>query len=593
MITAIERAPRSRWSTFAIAAFLATAAAACGDAVSNTEDGTGPSFAATAPTSISLAPNGGSVGIGQTIQMVAKDQNGMPLQPLQWYTTDATVASITSDGKLTGRKLGRAVISARWNNQAIYSASVLFYVVSSPVEPPPTEPPPVPTVAAIVLTPTSASILRGATAQLTAQARDAAGQPVNVQITWASSNPVVASVSATGLVSGLSAGGATVTASAGGRTAASSITVTLPPPAPTPVVATVTVSPTSVTLNQGATSQLTATARDSAGNVISGQTFTWSSSNNVVATVSPSGVVTAVAAGSATVSATSSNGRRGSASVIVNATQPPTQPPPSGTRQFIFTSDWSSATGQTTVAKTDGSRWNIISDPGNGLNVLATCQSLGFPSATCLEVNGIQSATGFARLAKTGMPIPAVGESMFFRWYYRHEQPSLGDNSQHPIESGQNGGLDWCFNTETLSNTTWRPEFRTGGDQSNARLARWTGPVLQQGVTYRFEMQIQKISNTELYLHVRVYNSAGVLIASDANFTNDRLGNSGTNLLSLASNPVLHFATSGGTNLHEIRAGVNGISNSDWFPRVRYGYQGGLAVCRGNWCGAYTAGEGR
>ena len=591
MIIRFGNASGTRWRNFAFVAVLSTAAAACGDAASSTGEGLGPSLA-TAPTSMTLSPNGGNVGIGQTIQLVAKDQNGVPLSPLQWYTTDATVASVTSDGKLTGRKLGRALISARWGNQAAYSVSAMFYVVSTPTEPPPTEPPPSPTVAAIVLTPTSASILRGATTQLTAQARDAAGQPLNVEITWASSNPTVASVSATGLVTGLSAGGATVTASAGGQTAASSITVTLPAPT-APVVATVTVSPASVSLNQGATSQLTATARDSAGNVMTGQTFTWSSSNNAVATVSASGLVTAVAAGSATVSATSSNGRRGSASVTVNATTPPTQPPPSGTRQFIFASDWSTATGQTTVAKTDGSRWNIISDPGNGLNVLATCQSLGFPSATCLEVNGIQSATGFARLAKTGMPIPAVGESMYFRWYYRHEQPSLGDNSQHPIESGQNGGLDWCFNTETLSNTTWRPEFRTGGDQSNARLARWTGPVLQQGVTYRFEMQIQKISNTELYLHVRVYNAAGTLIASDANFTNDRLGNTGTNLMSLANNPVLHFATSGGTNLHEIRAGVNGISNSDWFPRVRYGYQGGLAVCRGDWCGAYTAGEGR
>jgi hypothetical protein len=303
-------------------------------------------------------------------------------------------------------------------------------------------------------------------------------------------------------------------------------------------------------------------------------------------------VVTAVAAGSATVRATSSNGRFGSSAITVNV--PPTLPPPeSGTRQFIFASDWSAEAGSTTSAKTDASRWNIISDPGNGLSVPTTCQSLGFPSATCLRIMGIQSATGFARLAKTGMPIPAVGESMYFRWYYRHEQPSLGDNSQHPIESGQAGGLDWCFNTETMTSTTWRPEFRTGGDQSNAVLARWTGPTLRQGVTYRFEMQIQKISNTELYLHVRVYDAAGNLIAGDADFTNDRLGNTGANLRSLATNPVLHFATSGGTNLHEIRAGVNGISNSDWFPQVLYGYQGGIAVCRGAWCGAYTPGEGR
>jgi uncharacterized protein YjdB len=637
----------------------------------------------TAPSRILLEPAGGALTVGQTVNMVARNQDGVIL-PVQWFTIDPSIASITSAGVLTAHRTGRAMISARWGNQAAYSATVTFTIGTSTTTPPP--PPPAPTIASIVMTPTSASVVQGSAVQLAAQARDAQGAPVSASITWASSNQAVATVSSSGLVSGLAAGGATITASAGGQTAAASLTVTAPvpppapvvatvainpatstlniggtaqltaqardssgavvgdvvfvwvsnnpavatvtasglvtavaggtatiaatssngrsgyatitvnapPPPPAPVVTTVAVSPASATLNVGATSQLGAQARDANGAAMSGVTFTWSSSNTAVATVSNSGLVTAVGAGSATIRATAPNSVQGSAAITVNAPlPPPPPPPPSGSRQFIFTSDWSSELGLTTLAKTDGSRWNIISDPGNGLSVLNTCQSLGFPSATCLQVDGVQSATGFARLAKTGMPIPAVGESMYFRWYYRHEQPSLGDNSQHPIESGQAGGLDWCFNTETTSNTTWRPEFRTGGDQGNALLARWTGPTLRQGVTYRFEMQIQKISNTELYLHVRVYDAAGNLIASDADFTNDRLGNTGANARNLGMNPVLHFATNGGTNLHEIRAGVNGISNSDWFPRVRYGYQGAFAVCRGGWCGAYAPGEGR
>jgi hypothetical protein len=271
---------------------------------------------------------------------------------------------------------------------------------------------------------------------------------------------------------------------------------------------------------------------------------------------------------------------------------PPPGPPPSSSRTVVFASDWSSESGSTQAAKTDANRWNIIADPGNGLSVVS-CQSLGFPSNTCLRVMGVQSASGFARLAKTGLPVPAPGQSVYYRWYYRHEQPSLGDNSQHPIESGSNGGLDWVFNTETLSNTTWRPEFRPGGEQSNALLARFTGPVLQRGVTYRIEMQIQKINNTQFHMHARVYDRNGNLVAGDAQFTNDRLGNTGSNARSLADNPVLRFATPGGSQLHEIRAGVNGISNSDWFPQVLYAYQGGLAVCTGDWCGAYVASEGR
>ena len=54
----------------------------------------------------------------------------------------------------------------------------------------------------------------------------------------------------------------------------------------------------------------------------SATTFTWSSSNNAAATVSPSGLVTGVAAGTATISA-SANGKTGTSTVTVPASPPP------------------------------------------------------------------------------------------------------------------------------------------------------------------------------------------------------------------------------------------------------------------------------
>jgi hypothetical protein len=263
-----------------------------------------------------------------------------------------------------------------------------------------------------------------------------------------------------------------------------------------------------------------------------------------------------------------------------------------GTAGAIFFSDFSAALGNSTAAKTDGGKWNIVADPGNSLDVIAGA-SVGFPSANVLRVIARTSAQGFARLAKTGLGIPNVGQSFFYRWYYRHEQPSLNDNSQHPIESGQTGGLDWSFSNETISNTTWRPEFRPGGDQGNALYARWTGPVLQRSVTYRFELQIHKISNTEMRMHARVYSAGGALIADDDDFTNDRLGNTGANARSLADNPLLHFQTPGGSQLDEVRAGNNGISVGDWGPDLLYAYQGGFAIRNDTWCGPFgtIAGE--
>ena len=72
-----------------------------------------------------------------------------------------------------------------------------------------------------------------------------------------------------------------------------------------PTVASVAVTPSTATLvSFGETVQLAATASDASGNAISGKTFTWSSSDENMATVSSSGEVAAVANGSVTITAT-------------------------------------------------------------------------------------------------------------------------------------------------------------------------------------------------------------------------------------------------------------------------------------------------
>jgi hypothetical protein len=88
-------------------------------------------------------------------------------------------------------------------------------------------------------------------------------------------------------------------------------------PSGTPV-ASVSVSPASHTLTAiGATRQLTAVAQDAEGSTISGKTFVWASGDTTVATVSSTGMVTAVGNGSTDISA-SVDGRTGSASVTVS-----------------------------------------------------------------------------------------------------------------------------------------------------------------------------------------------------------------------------------------------------------------------------------
>ena len=90
-----------------------------------------------------------------------------------------------------------------------------------------------------------------------------------------------------------------------------------PPPDP-PRPTTVTVSPATVELTAlGETVQLQAEVRDQNGQVMAGAAVTWASSSAAVATVSAAGLVTAVANGTSTITATAGSAT-GSATVTVS-----------------------------------------------------------------------------------------------------------------------------------------------------------------------------------------------------------------------------------------------------------------------------------
>ena len=86
---------------------------------------------------------------------------------------------------------------------------------------------------------------------------------------------------------------------------------------PPVTVATVDVTPTDATRQVGETVQLSVAVKDDAGNLLSGQTVLWSSSATTVASVSTSGLVTAHAVGSATITAAVGN-KSGVSSITVS-----------------------------------------------------------------------------------------------------------------------------------------------------------------------------------------------------------------------------------------------------------------------------------
>ncbi|HET7188412.1 MAG TPA: Ig-like domain-containing protein [Gemmatimonadaceae bacterium] len=155
----------------------------------------------------------------------------------------------------------------------------------------------------------------GQKATVTAVVKDGNGNAVDpVSVTWTSSNPAVATVAAAEITA-LSAGTTDIAATSDGVTAAATLTVT---PAPAVPVATVTVGLNATSLVAGQSAQATAATLDANGAALTGRAIAWSSSNAAVATVSGSGLVVAVSAGTAQITATS-EGQSGSASIQVSA----------------------------------------------------------------------------------------------------------------------------------------------------------------------------------------------------------------------------------------------------------------------------------
>jgi uncharacterized protein YjdB len=148
-------------------------------------------------------------------------------------------------------------------------------------------------VGRIDVSPATATVVQGTTQSLSAVVRDAGGNVIPGRtVTWSSSTPTIASVSGTGVVTGVNPGGpTTITASSEGLSGSATITVTAP------VVASLDLDPSSVTLTVGATRQIMATPRNAAGEAVPVNVTTWSTNNDRVATVTSSGLVRAVGAG--------------------------------------------------------------------------------------------------------------------------------------------------------------------------------------------------------------------------------------------------------------------------------------------------------
>lgn len=238
--------------------------------------------------------------------------------------------------------------------------------------------------------------------------------------TFSSSNTAVATVSADGLVTGISQGNATITATAyneSNQAITSTLNITVSPIS----VSSISLDQTSLSIKAGRKVTLSPTILPANA---TNKTITWSTSNSSVATVA-NGVVTAIAAGSATITVTTQDGNKtatcavtvtaggvasawelvtsasslaaGDVLVIANSTHGVTAGDISsqimGTVTSTFSSDGTSIeelgedTIQLTLGGSEGA-WTLANDSGNLLGATAV-KKLAWDSGTTTWENSI------------------------------------------------------------------------------------------------------------------------------------------------------------------------------------------------------------
>lgn len=241
-----------------------------------------------AATSISVSPTSVTLTEKETKQLTATvSPSNATNKTVSWSSDKTSVAKVDSNGKVTAVSAGTAIITAKTANGKTATCTVT--VKSSVVE-----------VTSITLNKTSLSLERNEYYQLTATVSPS--NAADKTVTWSSSNTSIAKVDSKGVVTGVSAGTATITAkTSNGKSATCKVTVK----AATIEVLLISLNRTSLSLELNETYQLIATVSPSNA---TNKTITWSSSNTSIAKVDSNGKVTAVSAGTATITAKTSNG---------------------------------------------------------------------------------------------------------------------------------------------------------------------------------------------------------------------------------------------------------------------------------------------
>ncbi len=297
-------------------------------------------------------------GLTKTVTVTVVPDNAAN-KGLMWLTSADAIATVDQNGVITALGVGTANITVTTIDGSNITKTIAVTVTASAVS-----------VTGVTVGSATVSIVNGSTATVTAIVSP--GEATDNSVTWLSSDDQIATVNPSGVITAVGVGTAdiTVTTTDGSHTATVSVTVT-------PIlVSSVSVGSATISIVDESTATVTATVLPAnAANKV----LTWSSSDNQIATVNPSGVITAVGVGTATITVTTTDGSH-TATVSVTVTP-------------ILVS--SVSVGSATISIVDESTATVTATvlPANAANKVLTWSSSDNQIAT-VNPSGVITAVG-------------------------------------------------------------------------------------------------------------------------------------------------------------------------------------------------------
>ncbi|HEY4053805.1 MAG TPA: Ig-like domain-containing protein [Terriglobales bacterium] len=340
--------------------------------------------------SIAIAPAASSMPVNTSQQFTAtgtySDGRSADLTALvTWSSSTSATAAVDVTGMVSALAAGSTNISAVF---AGVSQSTVLTVTA-------------PTIVSIAVTPVGQTLGIGISEQYVATATysDGSSSDLSSGVTWTSSTPAVATVTAAGVITTVAAGNTNITATLGALTDSSTMTVVAAH------LTSIAVSPAVQSIAAGTTLQFSAVGSFDDGSTQLLTNLTWSSTTLATATVNTLGVVTGVGSGTSTITATSGSVSGTAALTVTGATLVSLAVTPPNSTMAIGTTKQFIATGTFSDASTQDITSTVVWTSSNP--VAATINAQGLATSS---VNGSTTiAAGFGAITgSTGLTVTTV-----------------------------------------------------------------------------------------------------------------------------------------------------------------------------------------